>query len=153
VPIYHLYYGNAAGDGGAILTSFPMRQQGVRGKLGTNQISRLNLSVPKESLGFWADRLSAAGLAAEEVDRFGTQRLPFAPPCGLPYGLVADGDGDPARSWEKGGISADHAILGTHGIAVDVAYPEEMKRYLTKGIEATLEATEGSSERYEVGTT
>jgi catechol 2,3-dioxygenase-like lactoylglutathione lyase family enzyme len=39
VPIYHLYYGNAEGDGGTILTSFPMRQQGIRGRLGTNQIS------------------------------------------------------------------------------------------------------------------
>ena len=27
-PIYHLYYANAEGDPGAILTSFPMRQQG-----------------------------------------------------------------------------------------------------------------------------
>ena len=46
VPIYHLYYGNAHGDGGTILTAFPMRQQGVAGRLGTNQISRMNLSVP-----------------------------------------------------------------------------------------------------------
>jgi len=28
VPIYHLYYGNAHGDPGAVLTSLPMRQQG-----------------------------------------------------------------------------------------------------------------------------
>src|SRR5580698_4400629 len=56
VPIYHLYYGNADGDPGTVLTTFPMRQQGVTGQLGTDQIARLNLSVPRESLGFWTDR-------------------------------------------------------------------------------------------------
>ena len=29
VPVYHLYYGNAHGDAGTILTSFPFRQAGV----------------------------------------------------------------------------------------------------------------------------
>jgi glyoxalase family protein len=151
VPIYHLYYGNAEGDGGTILTSFPMRQQGVMGRRGTNQISRLNLSVPVDSLGFWADRLADAGLEYAEVDLYGTQRLHFAHPCGLPYAFVADGDGDPARSWEKGGVPADHAILGTHGITVNVAYPDEMVRYLTKGISAKEAGSEGASQRFEVG--
>jgi glyoxalase family protein len=151
VPIYHLYYGNAEGDPGTILTSFPMRQQGTRGRLGTNQVSRLNLSVPAESLGFWADRLSAAGIESEDASGYGAARLHFAHPCGLPYGLVADGDGDPGRSWERGGVGAEHAILGTHGVTVKVAYPEEMFRYLEKGIAAVAVGSEGASRRFELG--
>src|SRR5581483_9278558 len=50
VPIYHLYYGNAHGDPGTILTSFPFRQAGVMGRRGANQIKQLNLSVPADSL-------------------------------------------------------------------------------------------------------
>ena len=135
-PVYHLYYGNGEGDPGTILTSFPFRQQGVVGKRGTNQISRLNLSVPAEALGFWSARLREAGIASEEVELHGTPRLHFSHPCGLPYALVADGDGDAGRSWEGGGVSAEDAILGTHGITVSVAYPEEMTSYLTKGVGA-----------------
>jgi glyoxalase family protein len=153
VPIYHLYYANAEGDAGAVLTSFPMHQQGIMGRLGTNQISRLNLSVPTESLAFWAGRLRERGIETQEVELYGTQRLHFSHPCGLPYGLVADGDGDPARSWEKAGVPAEHAFLGSHGIAVDVAYPDEMIRYLEKGLGAREVASEGASRRFQIGTT
>jgi glyoxalase family protein len=150
-PVYHLYYGNAEGDPGTILTSFPFRQQGVVGKRGTNQISRLNLSVPAEALGFWSARLREAGIASEEVELHGTPRLHFSHPCGLPYGLVADGDGDAGRSWEGGGVSAEHAILGTHGITVSVAYPEEMTSYLTKGVGAEHTGSAGANERFSLG--
>jgi glyoxalase family protein len=150
-PVYHLYYGNANGDPGTILTSFPFRQQGIVGRRGTNQISRLNLSVPAESLGYWRDRLANADIETSEVELHGTARLHFAHPCGIGYGLVADGDGDPTRSWERGGIDAEHAILGTHGIAVDVSHPEEAKRYLTEGISAEPVGSEGPNERFALG--
>ena len=102
VPIYHLYYGNAEGDAGTVLTSFPVRQEGFKGRLGTDQISRLNLSIPSDALGFWMDRLRARGLDATTVELYGTDRIHFAHPCGIPYGLVADGYGDPERAWETG---------------------------------------------------
>ena len=62
VPIYHLYYANRRGDASTILTTFPFRQAGVMGRRGANQIKLLNLSVPADSIGFWADRLSANGI-------------------------------------------------------------------------------------------
>jgi glyoxalase family protein len=153
VPVYHLYYGNAHGDPGTILTSFPFRQAGVRGRRGTNQISKLNLSVPTESLGFWADRFSTSGVEFEEVELWGTQRLHFAHPCGIEYALVADGEGDPSRSWEAGGVSAENAILGSHGITITVAYTDEMTEWLTEGVGAKHVAAEGDRERFELGNT
>src|SRR5262245_33641721 len=74
VPIYHLYYGNANGDAGTILTSFPFRQAGVVGRRGSNQIKVLNLSVPTRSLGFWADRLAVNGVKYVEAEAFDTPR-------------------------------------------------------------------------------
>jgi glyoxalase family protein len=147
-PVYHLYYGNAEGDPGTILTSFPFRQQGIKGKRGNNQISRMLLSVPQGSLGFWANRLKGAGIKAEEASGFGAERLNFDHPCGLRYGFVADGDGDASRAWERGGVSADNAILGTYGIEVSVMFPAEMDLYLTKGLEAEKDKTEGQTTRY-----
>ena len=58
IPIYHLYYANRVGDASTILTAFPYRQAGWMGKRGTNQAKSINLAVPAESLGYWADRLS-----------------------------------------------------------------------------------------------
>src|SRR4029077_10174194 len=112
VPIYHLYYGNTEGDPGSVVTTFPMRQQGVRGHLGTNQIFRLNLSIPRDAVAYWTDRLRSAGIDVTTVELHGTERIHFAHTCGLPFGLVADGYGDPARSWEAAGVGAEHAILG-----------------------------------------
>ena len=72
IPIYHLYYGNGAGDASTILTAFPYRQAGWMGRRGTNQLRTLLLSVPTDAIGFWADRLSAAGIESETAELFGT---------------------------------------------------------------------------------
>ena len=61
IPIYHLYYANRVGDASTILTAFPYRQAGWMGKRGTNQAKSINLAVPAESIGYWADRLEGAG--------------------------------------------------------------------------------------------
>src|SRR3954470_6059070 len=90
IPIYHLYYGNRIGNLSTILTAFPYRQAGWMGRRGTNQLRTINVSVPAASLGYWADRLRAAGAACEEAERLGTQRLDFAHPCGIPYSLVGE---------------------------------------------------------------
>jgi len=152
-PIYHLYYGNAEGDAGTILTSFPVRQQGYTGHLGTNQISRLNLSIPRDAVGFWMDRLRERGLDPETVELYGTERVHFAHPSGVPYGLVADGFGDPARAWEQGGVGADQAILGNHGVTVNVSDPEAMVTYLETGMGAVADGADGTSasRRWRVG--
>ena len=75
IPIYHLYYGNGVGDESTVLTAFPYRQAGWLGRRGTNQCKSINLSGPVDSLGFWSDRLGAAGIDVTEAERFGTPRL------------------------------------------------------------------------------
>ena len=95
IPIYHLYYANRLGDLSTILTTFPYRQAGWMGRRGTNQLRTIRVSVPADSIGYWADRLRAAGVDVEETERFGTQRLDFAHPCGIPYSIV--GETEPGR--------------------------------------------------------
>jgi glyoxalase family protein len=151
VPVYHLYYGNAHGDAGTVLTTFPMRQQGVRGLLGTDQVSRLNLSIPRDAVAFWVDRLRRAGVDAAAVEIFGTERLHFSHPCGIPYGLVADGYGDPSRVWEKGGVTADHAILGSHGLTINVSDPDPMIAYLETGLGAVANGASAGGRRWGLG--
>ena len=152
VPIYHLYYGNAQGDAGTVVTTFPVRQQGLTGQLGTDQIARLNLSIRSSSVGFWVDRLRGAGIETETVEAYGLERVNFRHPCGLPFALVADGYGNPARSWEKGGVTADHAILGNHGVTVHVSQIDPMVAYLEGGIGAVRDAeSEDPGARWRIG--
>ena len=151
VPIYHLYYGNTEGDAGTVLTTFPMRQQGVLGRLGTDQVSRLNLSIPSDAIEFWVDRLRKLGIKAEAVEGCGIERVHFAHPSGVPYGLVADGFGDPSRSWDRGGVSAEHAILGLHGMTIDVSGSDEMIAYLERGIGAVEDVGDDRARRWRLG--
>src|SRR5947209_13467682 len=90
IPIYHMYYGNEAGDASTLLTSFPYRQAGWMGRRGTNQAKQLNLTVPTEAIPYWSDRLRHAGIDVDQLELFDTERLVFSHPCGISYALVGD---------------------------------------------------------------
>lgn len=152
-PIYHLYYGNRRGDASTLLTCFPFRQAGVMGRRGSNQIRILNLSVPLDSLGYWADRFDARGVAYEEVEHFGAPRLAFAHPCGIEYALVGESASDEREPWEGGGVSAEHAIRGAHGITISVRDADEMTEFLERGLGARAMTEEGPRRHFEVGST
>jgi glyoxalase family protein len=152
IPIYHLYYGNRTGDGSTLLTSFPYRQAGLMGKRGTNQARDLNLVVPTEALGFWADRLRSAGIEVSEAERFGTARLEFDHPCGIHYALIADGDADDREPWTQGGVEAEHAIIGAHGTTTSVRDVDPMHFFITEGMRGEHLASEGPRHQYRIGT-
>jgi glyoxalase family protein len=153
VPIYHLYYANRRGDASTILTTFPFRQAGVMGRRGSNQIKLLNLSVPADSIGFWADRLKSHGISFEEVEIFGTQRLHLAHPCGIEYALVGETAPDDREPWDGNGVPAEHAIRGAHGVTISVHDPEEMGEYIVTGLSGELMGERGPRQEFEVGTT
>src|SRR5262245_50735578 len=143
VPIYHLYYGNDLGEESTLVTSFPMRQSGRVGRRGTGQVSTLALSVPESALGFWKKRLSDAGFAVREGERFGERAVHFAHPCGIPYALVAVADDD-RRPYSNGEVPAELAIRGTHGVTVSAAELESSAEFLSVGWSARETARDGS---------
>src|SRR5687767_6729885 len=53
---YHLYYGDAAGHPGTIVTFFPWPGASY-GSSGTGQISAMAFEVPEGALVFWQGRL------------------------------------------------------------------------------------------------
>jgi glyoxalase family protein len=151
-PIYHLYYANRRGDGSTILTTFPFRQAGIMGTRGANQIKILNLDVPADSIGYWADRLSSHGIAYEEADVFGTQRLHFAHPCGIGYALVGEKEPDDREPYDGAGVPAEHAIRGGHGVTISTHSPDEMAEYIVTGLGGELTGEKGPSREFQVGT-
>jgi glyoxalase family protein len=150
IPIYHLYYGNRLGDASTILTAFPYRQAGWMGKRGTNQAKSINLSVPVDSVGFWADRLSDQGVEAERGERFGTERLFFRHPCGIEYQIVGDSEPDDREPYDAV-VPAEHAIRGAYGTTTSVREPEPQHFFFTEAMGGELLSTEGSHHQYRIG--
>lgn len=149
-PIYHLYYGNAGGEASSVLTTFPFRQAGVMGRRGTNQVKVINLAVPSGSLGTWEGRLADHGIACERSTRLGSERLELAHPCGIPYALV-EVDGDTREGYTGGGVGAEAAIHGSHGVTVSIHLADEMAEFLELGLQGTRVASEGASELWQLG--
>jgi glyoxalase family protein len=151
IPIYHLYYGNRTGDGSTILTAFPYRQAGWMGTRGTNQLKGINLAVPAGSVGWWADHLRGRDVELAESSRFGTERLEFAHPCGIPYTIVGETEPDEREPWDDGGVPGEHAIRGAYGTTTSVREPGPMDGFLERAFGARRLASEGPHHQYEIG--
>jgi catechol 2,3-dioxygenase-like lactoylglutathione lyase family enzyme len=54
---YHLYYGDATGRPGSILTFFPW-PGARRGRVGVGQVAETQLAIPTSALAFWIQRLN-----------------------------------------------------------------------------------------------
>ena len=149
-PIFHFYYGNDRGDESTLITCFPMRQSGSKARLGSGQISRLSLSVPPTSLGYWEQRLKAHGVPVRVIERFGERRLELAHPCGIAYELVAV-SGDVREPHTRGPVPTEHGIRGTHGITVSVRELDDAEEFLSDAWTGGARRTDGLFARYEVG--
>jgi len=152
IPIYHLYYGNELGAASTLLTAFPYRQAGWIGKRGTNQAKQLNLSVPPDAISYWADRLREADVEPQRLELFGTERLVFAHPCGIPYALVADAGPDDRAPYEGSDVPGEYAIRGAYGTTTSVREVGEMDFFITTGMQGELVASEGANHQYRIGT-
>ena len=150
VPIYHLYYGNDMGEESTLVTSFPMRQTGRKGRKGSGQIGELVLSVPTASLGDWKKRLGEFGFEYREYERFGERRVAFQHPCGIDYVLAGIAD-DVREPYSSGPVGRAMAIRGTHAITVSVRDLENSEEFMQLGWGGRRIAEEGSFVRYAVG--
>jgi glyoxalase family protein len=149
-PVYHLYYGNAAGDPSTIVTTFPFRKPGIYGRRGTNQSKVVQLSVPEGSLGFWEERLGAAGHEAKRVDRFGLKRLALEHPCGISYELV-EAEGDEREPIAGDGISPEHGIKGIYGVGIAVFDRASMDDFLTLGMGLEKLGDDNGAQKFKLG--
>ena len=112
---YHLYYGDAQGTPGTILTFCPWAHA-AQGRLGIGETQETAFRVPASALGFWTHRLVEKGVAHDLEKRFGETVLAFADPDGMRLALVAV----PVASepgWSRD-VPAEHAIRGFHGVTL-----------------------------------
>lgn len=115
---YHLYYGDAAGNPGTIMTFFSW--PGVpRGRIGTGQVSVTSFAVPQDSLGYWVERLLQHGVRFEQpVRRFDETVLTISDPDGLAVEFVARGGTVGGEIWERSPVPPEYAIRGIPGVTL-----------------------------------
>jgi glyoxalase family protein len=149
-PIRHFYYGNDLGEESTLVTCFPMKQSGRKGRKGSGQIRFLRLSVPVSSLDFWEKRLKNFGFRVVQAERFGERTLQFQHPCGIDYEMVGVAD-DNRKPYSNGDVPAELAIRGTYGITVGAWETESSDEFMHLGWSARRIATDGKHTRYVLG--
>ena len=84
----HLFYGNAAGSPGSLI-SFLVWENGGRGRVGHGQVAEISFAVPPASIGDWLTRAMDARVQVEgPKQEFGTSVLRLKDPDGLIVKLV-----------------------------------------------------------------
>ncbi|MDF2959664.1 MAG: ring-cleaving dioxygenase [Paenibacillus sp.] len=111
--VYHLYFGDKAGNPGTIITFFPWPET-RRGQIGGGQVGVTTYAVPVGALSFWEERLAGFNIPVTKAARFGEKYLQFDDNEGLHLELVERESG-PNSEWRFGGIPADKAIKGFGG--------------------------------------
>lgn len=128
---YHLFYADASGHAGTDLTFFPWPEM-APATPGVGLASEVGLAVPSGSLGYWHERLSASGVAADEpITRFGENVLTFADPHGLRVALVETSDAREFTPWGDSPVPADRQVLGLHSMRLIERDVESTGRFLT----------------------
>lgn len=113
--VYHLYYGDETGRPGSTLTFFPWSHL-QNGKPDRGQVVAIGFSVPHDSLDFWQEHLTQAGInITEPFTRFGKQIIGFQDPDGLHLELLTDPGVSDIEGWSGGPVPGEHAIRGFHG--------------------------------------
>ncbi len=110
---YHLYYGDAQGTPGTILTFFPWENL-PQGKPGAGMVTAIAFAVPEASMDFWELRMASAGIRVHRVERFGEPVLQFSDPSGLPLELVGTSRLPDTMPWQAGNLPKAHAVTGFH---------------------------------------
>ena len=115
---YHLYYGDATGNPGTIMTFFSW-PGAPRGRIGTGQVSATSFAVPEDSLGYWTERLIEHGVRFERPRKRRDETvLAFSDPDGLAVELVARPGRDGGEAWERSPVPAEYAIRGISGVTL-----------------------------------
>ena len=115
---HHLYYGDATGRPGSILTFF-VWPGGRGGRVGTGVAGAVAFAVPAASIGFWYERLLSQGIRLDAPSRrFGEPVLEFPDPDGMRLELVGVAGLEAAPAWDGGPVPAEHAVRGLHGLTI-----------------------------------
>ncbi|NHN49464.1 ring-cleaving dioxygenase [Halostella sp. JP-L12] len=114
--MYHLYYGDAAGTPGTLLTFFPF-ERGQVGRVGKPQPQTTAFAIPAGSAEYWHERLESRGVDVDSpTERFDETVVAFRDHDGNSLELVTADSPLPRTTDES--VPTEHAIRGFHGVTL-----------------------------------
>lgn len=118
--VYHLYYGDAFGRPGTLVTFFA-RRGGPAGRVGSRQATCVRFNASSDNLESWRRRLGDRSVAYTEAPTwFGARAISFADPDGLPLQIVAAATQD--RTIDA--AADEPSIRSLHSVELSVPDPE-----------------------------
>jgi glyoxalase family protein len=145
---YHLYYGDAAGHPGTIVTFFPW-DSASPGRLGIGEAQETVFAVPEGSIGYWTQRFVEKGVAHDSpIKRFGETTLAFKDRDGTRLALAGVKRIEAGSAWSGGGVPSDHAIRGFHSVSLLLAEAGPTTAILTDVFGFIAGGREASVHRY-----
>ena len=150
---YHLYYGDASGRPGSILTFFPW-PGARRGRVGVGQVAETQLAIATGALAFWIQRLTEQQVAfVGPMSRFnGEKVLTFTDHDGLPLALVASDAAASLPGWNGGpGVPEAMSIRGMHAVTLWVHRLPQTAAVLTDTLGYREVAAQDGVVRFAVG--
>lgn len=154
---YHLYYGDAAGAPGTVLTFFPW-PKADRGVNGAGAVTATAFAVPKGSIAAWQRRLESFAADPDTTirptilgreTRFGDDVLRFEDHDGMQLELIETDWAAQSPHWAGGGVEPSMAIRGFHGATLTVRRPVDTATMLTTRLGMRQVAQSGERTRFE----
>ncbi|MEQ8316077.1 MAG: VOC family protein [Phycisphaerales bacterium] len=143
---YHLYYADAVGSPGSVLTHFP-HPRATRANHGSGEIRRTTLAVPNGTLGFWRERLVTHEVEVRETTHFGVARLDFEDPDGMELGICEANVAGVGEPWTEGGVDAQHAIRTVDAVTLYVRDAGETGDFLRSALGFASADAQGGTQR------
>lgn len=147
---YHLYYGDAIGSPGTLITHFP-HPQAARGRNGTPEIAETLFAIPEGSIDRWAARLRKHGVTSVRDDRERAACLRFDDPDAMHLGVVEIPSHDAAfaalagieapNTWRGAAdaeVDQEMAILGVDSVVLHVPDLDETSSFLSEALGFTV---------------
>jgi glyoxalase family protein len=146
---YHLYYADAIGTPGTVLTFFYWAGIPKREK-GSGEVGSIYYSISEDSIQYWRDRIVSFNVPfSEEVLPFGEKVLKVSDPDGLEIGLVATNVKNSIQPWEDGPVPKDHVLNGFYGALLHLPGHEDINDILENGLGYEKIATTNEITRYQ----
>jgi glyoxalase family protein len=147
---YHIYFGDYVGTPGTAMTFFGWPTW-PKQRAGSGQVTTVSFQVPKDSLGFWSERLDRMGVDARRVSRLGEDALVLHDADGIELQLVGDATDDRWRPWKDGPVDEGHAIRGFHSVTMTLAETAATFDLLTNAMGFREAGADGNRTRFETG--
>jgi glyoxalase family protein len=129
---YHFYFGDRTGRPGTLMTFFP-HPNWRAGVPGSREVARTDFGVPAGALGYWAERLTKAGVELTRGTTLGGQeRLEFSDPDGTRLSVIDNELREVSAEAPTSEVPPERAVTGIASVAIVVSSVGETAQFLTE---------------------